>query len=463
MWSPALCSMALLCLYEVIAAGMTINCFINPTHASCESTIVKPIMSEATTEELVTREPKAKLVIVFTESFIPSNEPKWNGETYRKKKGLSGSHAAAIYLSEAFASLGHFVYFMADSVEVGAYKGVHYIQPDMVTEIDCDVLITTNNMMDLMLLTRFPFKVKKVLMTMHNDPLLTEGAHTYVMSQYHPEKYAFMHVSEFTKANVLFTQQWIDRFEQQVLYNSIDIDEIPLPIDFTAKKKHFVFFACLERGGEISFQTATYFPDFEFHTITYAFHHSRKTIQELFQVYDEYKQLVILSNGSKDMIYQELRIAKYFVYPIVNIETLQIHYDTFGYVVLEALLHGVVVIAPRMGCFEELFDDAIAYVEVDDLLPAEYLTQWRHAFPDDPDLFAIYCDRFHAKVEELESNETLYLQHAMKGISLRKKFTHLRIGRMLESYLYRELHRLEQLQEIRKDFTKYHQVFTMKV
>lgn len=456
---PALWS-ALIFLFWVVVGGLATNCLIDPSHPTCESVLVKNMMSEQS-EKPSLLQPKSELVLVFTESYIPLDAPKWNGETYRKKKGLSGTHAASIYLAEAFAALGHFVYFMADSVEVGEYKGVYYIQPNMVTHIECDIFVATNHMIDLMLLTRFPFIFKKAMMIMNNDPIHAEGS-TFVMAQFNAEKFVFAHVSRFTKYNVLFTAQWIERYEQQVLYDTIDIEEIPLPIDFTAKKKHFVFFACLERGGQISFQTATYFPDFEFHTNTYAFHHTKESIQDHFTTYDEHNQLVIVSSGAKDTIYQELRIAKYFVYPIVNSDTLHIHYDTFGYVVLEALLHGVVVIAPRIGCFEELFDDAIAYVEVDDLLPTEYLSQWRHDFPDDPDLFTLYCERFRAKVEQLENNSTLYTHYAMKGIALREKFSNLRIARMLESYFYDELIRLETLREIRKDFKQYHQVFTMK-
>ena len=40
-----------------------------------------------------------------------------------------------------------------------------------------------------------------------------------------------------------------------------------------------------------------------------------------------------------------------------------IHVDTFGYVIVEALAYGVIVVAPKMKVYEEIYGDAICYVD----------------------------------------------------------------------------------------------------
>jgi glycosyltransferase involved in cell wall biosynthesis len=138
---------------------------------------------------------------------------------------------------------------------------------------------------------------------------------------------------------------------------------------------------------------------------------------------------VIQTTGfSKYDIFNYLVNSKYFVYPLINLDNNCIHYDTFGYVVLEALLHGVVVIAPKIKVYEELYGDAICYIDTEGIIPEEDLLYWKKA---NPNFGFPIMDRYLEKIRLLESSEKLRKHYIEKGIEVCKKYSNIDIANIL--------------------------------
>jgi glycosyltransferase involved in cell wall biosynthesis len=142
----------------------------------------------------------------------------------------------------------------------------------------------------------------------------------------------------------------------------------------------------MSSGLQFSMDIVKHFPDFNLVT--------KINGDDVYRHFEPNDQMIVLedaSKTSKDNIIRQLMKSKYFIYPsCVN--------TTFDYVVLEALLCGVVVIAPRLPLYEELFGDAICYIENNDT--------------------AAYLD----KIYELEKNPECRVQYMEKGAKLRDTY-----------------------------------------
>jgi glycosyltransferase involved in cell wall biosynthesis len=113
------------------------------------------------------------------------------------------------------------------------------------------------------------------------------------------------------------------------------------------------------------------------------------------------------------------------------------HYDTFAYVVLEALLCGTIVIAPRMRVFEELYGDAIYYIDTtgvienDDLIHSHfYDTKSCNVClkENKVDFWRPLVDRYANAVQELENDVELRKTYINRGFSLKDKFSNEKIA-----------------------------------
>ena len=113
---------------------------------------------------------------------------------------------------------------------------------------------------------------------------------------------------------------------------------------------------------------------------------------------------------------------------MINLETDRIHYDTFGYVVLEALVHGVVVIAPKMAVYEELFGDAVCYIDTDDIIPKDDLIHWNKWNKN----FGVpIINRYVEKIKLLEDNVKLYNEYVKRGLALKETYSNIKIANNL--------------------------------
>jgi len=314
---------------------------------------------------------------IFTESFPLI----WNGYTARNNKGISGSHTVSMYLAEGLAKLEENdvtivnltiekekkvnilkrITKYKNNIIEGNHLNVKYLNYNNLSNTSCDYIITTNCTDDINIINKVS-EYKKIIIIMHNN--LFPGAS--LLKYLDKNKIIIAYISNVSKENILNSEDsFLKDYDSIILNNSIDISEINAKSE---KEKSFVFFPCMERGYKLAVEVIKHFPDFKLYTNTY--------VDDNRDLINQNEQIVLTEDSSKNTIYKYYQKSKYFVYPLINLDNDRIHYDTFGYVVLESLLHGVVVIAPRMAIYEELFGDAVCYIDTDGIIPKDDLIHW---------------------------------------------------------------------------------------
>ena len=370
---------------------------------------------------------------IFTESFPLI----WNGYTARNNKGISGSHTVSMYLAEGLAKseendvtivnltidkerkvniLKRITKYKNNIIE-GNHLNVKYINYNNLSNTSCDYIITTNCTDDINIINKVS-EYKKIIIIMHNN--LFPGAS--LLKYLDKNKIIIAYISNVSKENILNSEDsFLKDYDSIILNNSIDISEIHA---ITEKEKSFVFFPCMERGYKLAVEVIKHFQDFKLYTNTY--------VDDNRDLINQNEQIVLTEDSSKNTIYKYYQKSKYFVYPLINLDNDRIHYDTFGYVVLESLLHGVVVIAPRMAIYEELFGDAVCYIDTDGIIPKDDLIHW-HKWNSNFGLPLL--DRYVDKINLLESNVELYNSYVQKGLLLRDKYSNIKIATNLLNML----------------------------
>lgn len=354
--------------------------------------------------------------------FVDSFELKWNGYSARYEQGVSGSHNAIMYLAEGLAKSGE------HSVEVvsvhnylieGTYNNVTYTNFDNFQYCSCDYIIVTPYLNTLNILDKIN-EFKKIVILTHFELWTNDRFHSIDKS-----KIIIGFISEFAKTNILREQPFLNDYEHIILYNSFDENELTNFHLIENKKQQLCFFACIDRGYKIAAEVVKQLENYQLISNTY-----NNYIRHLY-CNDENK-LIVSNNSSKYSIYKIVSESKYFVYPLINLDNNAIHYDTFGYVVLEALLLGCIVIAPKIKIYEELFGDAVCYIETDDIIPNEDLVYWRKK---NPNFGFPLVNRYVEKIKLLDENEELRKSYIEKGLALKYKFSNTKIASQFLSYL----------------------------
>ena len=370
---------------------------------------------------------------IFTESFPLI----WNGYTARNNKGISGSHTVSMYLAEGLASKegmdvtivnltvskekngGRFRYLRqhTNNIIEGKHLNVNYINYSNLPRTTCDYIITTNWTDDLTILHKVT-EYKKLIIIMHNNIY----AATSEIKNMDKSKVIIAYISKVSKENILNSDDsFLKDFDSIILNNSIDTSMIKEVVE---KEKSFVFFPCIERGYKMVLEVIKHFPAFKLYTNMY--------VEDNIKLINPNEQIILTENSSKNTIYQYCAKSKYFVYPLINLETDRIHYDTFGYVVLEALVHGVVVITPKMAVYEELFGDAVCYIDTDDIIPKDDLIHWNKWNKN----FGLpIINRYVEKIKLLEDNVELYSEYVKRGLALKEKYSNIKIASNLLNLL----------------------------
>lgn len=372
--------------------------------------------------------------------FIESFDLNWNGYTARNEKGISGTHSALMYLAEALGALGHDVTVINlklnrrriiqqygnntvvrhetvyhNNIIKGEHLNVKYINAKDINDfIVCDYIVTTYSSDDLHILKKMS-KFNKLIVIMNNP---FSGENIEVIKNFDKNKIIIAYISNYSKDNILRIPGYedINNYNNILIHNSIDLNDIK-PI--TEKENSFIFFACFERGYKMAVEVRNKFnPDFKLYTNTYSDNFREKLIES--------DNIIITENTSKNTIFEYCKKSKYFVYSLINLDNNKIHCDTFAYVVLEALLHGVVVLAPRLLLFEELYGDAICYIETDDIIPRIQLTQTDWLISN-ANFGLPIVDRYVDKLNLLEKDKELYNSYIQKGLLLKDKFDNKKI------------------------------------
>lgn len=360
---------------------------------------------------------------VFTESF---NIEAWNGYIARYRNGISGSHNASMFLAEELARLGHNVDFVSINNKMlpDTYLKVKYINYQQYQPTECDYIIMTYELNNAKILNKI-FKFKQIIVLMNCDLSYENNINYYLFRNLDKEKITIAYLSNNGKKNILSVPEcsFLNEYNNFILPDSINTEEI-FQVSIRQKYNLFSFFPCLGRGYKMVTEIVKYFENFNLLINTYA--------GDGDQYETNLPQVLKTRDTSKFSIYEGLLYSKYFVYPLINMNTNEIHYDTFGYVVLEALLHGVVVIAPRMEVFEELYGDAICYVESDGIIDPENLVHWKK---NDPNFGYPIIHNYAKQIMMLEDNRSIYEEYVNRGLRLKDKFCNKQIAAQLLGYL----------------------------
>ena len=337
---------------------------------------------------------------VFPESI---NISKWNGEDARNHNGISGTHTAIMYLAEGLASLGHEVYIVGifNNLIETTYLNVNYINYDNFNHDSCDFIITTYYLKDLNILDKIR-SFNKIIILFNNDLCFYDRLFTIDKN-----KIILAYLNNFGKINIENLQPFLKQYKSILLPNSFNINDIK-DVNISEKENSFVFFACMNRGFKLACEVYKKINNFNFYSSTYPIKNLNKNLNNN------------IANTSKNEIFKYLVKSKYFVYPLINLDNNCIHYDTFAYVVLEALLHGVIVIAPKMKVYEEIYGDAVCYINTDGIIPTEDLLYWKKinynfGYP--------LIDKYVEKIQMLENDEELRNSYIQKGLALKDKYS----------------------------------------
>lgn len=424
--------------------------------------------------------------IVFVESFL---NKEWNGYTARYIEGVSGSHSTIFYLAEAIAKQNHEVtviqqYAIFDPKWVNGvyYQCMEYLPDEDNTQYD--VLVFTFQLEDTNIFNKIK-NYKKVAFIMncieltkfkfppfgkswfYNSPKfffssIRQGEYVHHRNFFEimdRDKLNFLYVSENSKLNTFFINRPIECIKHHLLHNSIDIEDFTnkegelFTVSDDKKENNFVFFACIERGYSMVVEVAKRFKG-KFNIVA-----SNYDNKEYISNNDGNSKLNILSdvsstssidgitilhpkNTSKQEIFKWNRRSKYFIYSCFNSNNNYLHYDTFAYVVLEALLCGTIVIAPRMRVFEELYGDAIYYINTDGIINQVDLEYshwwdsksnmiWNKVFPN---ISNVLVDKYVEAIQHLESDPVLRNTYIQKGFNLKDKFSNHKIADSFLAY-----------------------------
>jgi len=365
--------------------------------------------------------------------FSDSLSLKWNGNVARNKNGISGTHNAIMYLAEALA-LNHEVICVSifNNIIPDKYNGVTYINYNEFETCNCDYIITTYFVSDFLILDKIN-NYNKIIMIMNNPiDLHTNLIKKDIFYNIDPNKVIIAFISNASKELILSYKEskFLKYYNHILLNNSIDINDIK-PI--VTKENSFIFFACIGRGFKLVRNILDKFSNFKVYTNTYDDNYKNELLSN---------NIHVTEDASKNTIFNYCAKSKYFIYPLINLDDNYVHCDTFGYVILEALLHGVVVIAPKTKLYEELYGDAICYIDVDDVMPELYfeLKNEKLGYP--------IINRYIEKLNLLENNVELYDSYVKKGLLLKERYSNKIIVNTL----------LDNLEKVNLDLSKINKI-----
>jgi glycosyltransferase involved in cell wall biosynthesis len=366
--------------------------------------------------------PCEKPQIVFIESYTDQSSP-WNGRMIREKSGVSGTITACVFLAELLSATGKYdVTFLSRGIVDEVYRGVKYTNYYKIHEFVCDFVFITHNMQDLeMLYDKLKYEeAKPKIISVIRHKLKNISYLEFVKDHQMSVIYTSMSVKEnCERINCPST-----KYPYTIIPNCIDIYELCEPP--REKERAFVFFTELERGFDLAREVIVNFPEFKLYCNTYVNQERLKLVSG--------DQLIKLDDftSPKNRIYEILAKSKYFIYPLVNLENNAVHCSSFGYPILEALLHGVVVIAPRMKLYEELYGDAIYYVDAEGDVNPDVFKYWNQY---EDDLGRPMIGKYIEAICELESNYFLYNSYVDRGLALKRKFSKETIGERVLSLI----------------------------
>jgi glycosyltransferase involved in cell wall biosynthesis len=277
-----------------------------------------------------------------------SSYARYDGSSIRTGGvGLSGTHQSFVLAAEYVAkNTSHSVYFLnyGNGVKV---NGVTYVNDakELPSAIHVLVMPTWSHSLPIQNLSNLQH-----IIVWYQCPDYTEPLHQ-LLSQFRDKqkKISFVHVSQWSKDNVYKVFRGLLPVQDVIIPNPLMIDCLPPNINFSEKRPHnSIFIACWERGGSLAERCWK------------KLKHSDpgKWGELIVRSYSEDGKV----RADKAQVYKTLCDARYFVYPLINLENGLIHRDTFACVVAEAIACGVEVLTYPVAALKEYYEGLVTWI-----------------------------------------------------------------------------------------------------
>jgi len=389
-------------------------------------------------------------VLVETPS-IPDILVTWNSEIIANPKsgvGISGTHTALLAMAERFAASGWETYLVGQVTKpssMAAANGVHYVPLDeaqtRLKALTFNVTIVSTALSVARFFTEVVTQRLCILMEMQDVDLNdAKRLKTYSEAQraVHPSyELVFAHLSPWGQS--LFPRyaptwmqlsQWVRHLQWRNPVDTEAVDRISSSSHIPRNPLGFVFPACYERGGAVAARVYARVRDryggmvnaSRMHTSTerereresivaratwaqYA-KDNRGSIAERDGIRSAAGQGldVLVTHFSKEALLRELLGSSFFVYGLASVRGI-VHYDTFANAVAEALVAGVLVLAPPIAALPSVFGEAVMWVTPPGGIPAKAQSAYKPLHV--PQLYDdTMIDRYVDAIEHLRANST---------------------------------------------------------
>lgn len=279
--------------------------------------------------------------------------------------GISGTDTSAVLLAESLVKLGHRVVVACDKKNpTGRINGVEYtdFRFSTIAENDrtFDYLINTLWFEDY---DSLPVRVTNALVQWCHMQYVYGVENIKRYCSRHSLRCGIVHISSWSRDRVAdvvnHLGKHVELFEATI-HNMLPFDmlESLKTTKFLKNKRSVVFHAAWRRGGDVVADVVS---------ILNSMNSSKDWKLEICSYIGRAPKTLSMMRDhgplDKSRLYSILAKTEYFVYPCVDLHSLDVHMDTFSCVVAEALAMGCTVVAYRLGCLEELYGPCIEFVD----------------------------------------------------------------------------------------------------
>lgn len=373
--------------------------------------------------------------ILFFHPFIKERHTDISYEAVQSLSGFSGTETAIIEMSKYLVDKGHTVHIVGMTRRTFDDNGIMFIStPDEIHNWQLyqwySPIFWVFDDTHFHILSKLNPKQTRVLFWfqcfVHDrcvNPVIQRGFQVYAQCLSHYVECEYIR---------LFGRQRLWTIGNAIAPYFIADPETPLPEDSKGK---WIFHASFERGGHIAVQAFkkvhTLSPEAakEMHLLSY---HSVDEEQHQ-RNSDNTENIILHPSLSKQGVASLLKNVEYFVYPLA-VPNGNVHHDTFGTVMLEALASGVIVITWDVACIPGFYTNNVVRLAVPDHVKQRYNPMARFAYhPFFQSQEAV--DMFVDKILYLEQNPHIKEEQRAKGICWARSQTWDTVGAKMENAL----------------------------
>ena len=370
-------------------------------------------------------------IVFFTPNFNTTRSEKISYRSVQEGSGFSGTETALIEVASYLSKCGHEIYYFITDAETYTTNGITVCSPTIMED---------------------PNFVKNIDIF---SPIffVEENITSYILSKLNPQQtkiwlwfQCFINDNSIKsiinmgfKVIASFLSPYVrDKYDLSMFYSHItvgnaigDVFMTENSITSSERKGNVIFHASYERGGnllhDIINRVNSVLPD-NVKSLNYASYYTLNNNRV-----DNSLCYRTVNHGSlsKIGISNLLSNCDYFVYPLVLPDG-QVHHDTYGSVILEALSRGTIVITWNVACIPCVYSDYVVKIEpkrVDGYEPFARFSTNRWMLSDEA------IDMFANKIIELEANPDEKERLRANGIAWAQTQTWEDRGKVYNSWL----------------------------